>query len=185
MAKKSRKVVKRTVTKTSGRKRNKWTLKRTFRNLNLKNTGQSPTWSPANSLKSKKAGDAVRSNYALRSSGTLKTLKISPRRPSKRIEARSQRNFKRALQLSKTPSRTLPKRRHRQKTVRVSSAKLKQRTKEISQTSPLALKLESSEVEIEVESEEYEVEKVCDIKFTDGQELYLVKWKGFAAKHNT
>merc|ERR1719193_2960388 len=34
-------------------------------------------------------------------------------------------------------------------------------------------------------SEEYEVEKVCDIKFQDGQEMFLVKWKGYSMKDNT
>jgi len=34
-------------------------------------------------------------------------------------------------------------------------------------------------------SVEYEVEKLCDIKFQDGGEMFLVKWKGYSMKHNT
>jgi len=175
--KKPRKAVKRTVRKASGGKRSKKTLKRTFKNLNMKYTLQSPSWSPTNSLKSRKARDAVTSNYALRSSGRLKKLKLPRRSSSKRSEARSQKNSRRVLHSTTTSSRTFPKRRYRQKTVSVSSGELKQRTKESSQTPTLT--------EIEVESEEYEVEQICDIKFTDGQELYLVKWKGFASNENT
>jgi len=35
------------------------------------------------------------------------------------------------------------------------------------------------------EPETFEVEKLVDMKMEGRKKLYLVKWKGYAAKHNT
>jgi len=81
--------------------------------------------------------------------------KLTTRKATTKLTTRSRRMAGRRKSMAKSTSRT-------------SSAK------------KLSMKKSSSKQT----SEEYEVEKICDIKFQDG-EMYLVKWKGYAMKHNT
>jgi hypothetical protein len=49
----------------------------------------------------------------------------------------------------------------------------------------LSKKLKASEEGDEKNLEEYEVEKLLDIKYENGEKYYLVKWKGFGPSENT
>jgi len=191
MAKKTKKAVKRTVSKTGIRKRSKNAVKKAVRKPISKKsvkTIKSPT-KPLRKSKRKKSENALSSNYSLRSSARIKKLKTPTRSPSKRIRARSRQNSKKDLKPKKIskPSSRAPSKRHQEATS-WSFIKPKNPVTKSLQTSLSSLstvKRRRSRVKTEFESEEYEVEKICDVKCTDDQEMYLVKWMGYGVEHNT
>jgi len=175
MAKKIKKVAKRrktTSTKKKGEKAPKSTVNTPFSKKKVMSTACSPS-KPLTlrriNIKTRSDND-VSSSSSLRSSARLRKLKLRSQRRSKRVNARSRASSKRVIEQKKSRN-TIS---HCSPSERIHSRKkLKSPTrKNIQQSS-------------EDETEEYEVEKICDIKFHDGQEMYLVKWKGYGTKRNT
>lgn len=99
----------------------------------------------------------------------------------------SKRNVEKKLQQSvRSNKKKLTTKKTTSKTVRSSKRVIKQKksmTKNTSRSS--AKKISTKKKNSKNTSDEYEVEKICDIKFQDGGEMFLVKWKGYAMKHNT
>jgi len=102
-------------------------------------------------------------------------LRSSKRKSEKKVQ-QSVRSNKKKLTTKKTTSKTVTG------TKRVIKQK-KLMTKNTSRSS--AKMVSTKKKNSKKTSAEYEVEKICDIKFQDGGEMFLVKWKGYAMKHNT
>lgn len=197
MAKKARKAVKRTVNTSIRKTKNKKATKNNSirrKPISKKNAKsiRSPT-KPLSSKKSYKKSQKVRaSNHSLRTSARIKKLRSPPRSSPKRIikeinaqyRSNPKRNVKQKKVIDKSPP-SYPSKRNRE-IVAISESKNQiSPKKKISRKPPSTLKSRNSEVNNELESDEYEVEKICDIKFENEEEMYLVKWKGFGVKDNT
>jgi len=102
-------------------------------------------------------------------------LRTSKRNADKRVQ-QSVRSKKKKLTTKKITSKAATR------SKRVIKPK-KSTTKKTSRSS--VKKLSTKKKTSKNTSVEYEVEKICDIKFQDGREMFLVKWKGYGMKDNT
>jgi len=111
---------------------------------------------------------------------STKTRSTKLRTSKRNAEMKIQQNV-RALKKKLTTKKATPKSTTRSKKV-VGRKKLM--AKSISRSSS-AKKRNMKKTSSKKTTVEYEVEKICGIKFQDGGEMFLVKWKGYSMKHNT
>lgn len=118
---------------------------------------------------------AVKRTTRTRSTRTRPTSLRTSKRNAEKKGQQSVRSDKKKLTTKKTTSKTVTR----------SKRVIKQKKSMTKNTSRSSAKKSTKKKSSKETSEEYEVEKICDIKFQDGGEIFLVKWKGYAMKHNT
>jgi len=151
-------------------------VKRTVRPRGTKRKVVKPTRTRSTRVRtSKKKGQRkVQPKPTTRTRSTK--LRISKRNAGKKVQ-QSVRAQKKKLTTKKATSKTTTRSQRL-------AGRRKSMTKNTSGSSS-ARTLSKKKTSSKKTPQEYEVEKVCDIKFQDGQEVFLVKWKGYSMKDNT